>query len=227
MPLFRRHMPYDRKRILDEAERARSRRRARRAIALYRRVLAAEPRNAGLHHRIAPLLARRGEVFDAWRSFQQAASGCSSAGEHARALAVYREAAACLPQQFDAWMSIARLEMRLGEQRRARDALLEGRARMRGRRHRPQAIALLRAAREIEPWHAETVLDLAALLGGSGQGDEARWLLEELAERVEGRMLARVRARQWRMEPSLRNTWCWLRDRMRSGRRGAKRPAAA
>ncbi|MBW2383013.1 MAG: hypothetical protein JRG92_05220 [Deltaproteobacteria bacterium] len=227
LALLGRRATYDRKRFLDEAERARAKRKRRRAIALYRRVLAAEPRNAELHYKIAPLLAATGQCFEAWRSFQQAAAGCTSAGQHDKALSVYKAAARVLPRQFEAWMSIARLEVRLGDKGRARDTLLEGRRQMKGRGHRPQAIALLRAACEMDPWHMDTVLDLAARLGASRQSEEARWLLEELAERVQGHSLSRVRARQWRMEPSLRHTWLWMRDAIRARRGGADAPAAA
>jgi tetratricopeptide (TPR) repeat protein len=227
LSLFARRTSYDRKRILEEAERMRAKGRSRRAIALYRRVLAAEPRNIDLHYKIAPLLAKTGQRFDAWRSFQQAASACASNGQNDKALSIYREAARLLRHQFEAWMAVARLELRLGDKRRARESLLEGRRQMKGRGRRAEAIALLRAAREMEAWHPDTVLALAALLGKSRQGDEARWLLDELAERVQGRALARVRARQWRMEPSLRHSWYWIRDALRARRSRPDLPAAA
>jgi thioredoxin-like negative regulator of GroEL len=216
--VFERRKSYDRKRLLDEALQACAKGRCRRAIGLYRRVLAAEPRNIELHYKVAPLLARTGQTFDAWRSFQQVAKACASGGHHAKALAVYQKATQCLPLQFEAWMAVAKLEMRAGEKPRARDTLIEGRHRMKGRRNRPQAVALLRSALDLDPWHADTVLNLAALLVSSGQSEEARWLLEQLTGRVRGRMLARVRGTQWRMEPSLRNSWYWLRDSIRARR---------
>jgi tetratricopeptide (TPR) repeat protein len=225
--LLERRKTYDRKRILDEALRARAKGRTRQAIALYRQVLAAEPRNIELHYKIAPLLAQTKQRFDAWRSFQQVANACTGGGQHAKALSVYQNATRFLPQHFEAWLAVAKLELRLGDKSRARDTLIEGRHRMKGRRTRPEAIALLRAALDLEPWHADTVMDLAALLGSSGQSDEAHWLLEQLSQRVRGRTLARVRAHKWRMEPSLRNSWYWLRDRLRARREGPSIRAAA
>jgi len=222
--LFGSRIRYDRKRILGEAERARARGRNRKAIALYRLVLAAEPRNIEIHARIAPLLVKTRERFDAWQSYSRVAAAFTSHGQHGKALSVYQEATRVLPTRFEAWMAVARLELRLGEKSRARDSLIEGRRRMKRRGRRAEAIALLRAAREIDAWHAATVLDLAALLAASRRGQEARWLLSQLAERMHGWELARVRAHQWRMEPSLRHSWYWIRDSARASRSASDVP---
>lgn len=227
LSLFGRRTHYDRKRLLDEAERARGKGRDRQAIALYRRVLAAEPRNIELNYRVAPLLAKTGQAFDAWRCFQQVASSLSNGGQRAKALAVYQEAARHVPREFDTWMAVARLQLRLGEKSAARESLLEGRQYMNRRRDRPQAIALLRTALDLEAWHPDTVIDLATLLEASRQGEEARWLLEQLSQRARGRELARIRGYQWRMEPSLRHTWYWIRDAIRARRNGPDLLAAA
>lgn len=227
MSLFGRRIRYDRKRILSEAERARARGRNRRAIALYRLVLAAEPRNVEIHSRIAPLLVKARQRFDAWQSYRLVAAAFTSHGQHGKALSIYQEATRLLPTRFEAWTAVARLELRLGEKRRARDSLIEGRRQMNGRSRRAEAIALLRSAREIDAWHAATVVDLAALLAASRRGEEARWLLSQLAERVHGRELARVRACQWRMEPSLRHSWYWLRDSARARRSASDVSATA
>ena len=60
MGLLRRGREFDRSELLEAAARARTRGRPRRAIALYRRVLAREPRSMDLHARLAPLLAETG-----------------------------------------------------------------------------------------------------------------------------------------------------------------------
>lgn len=224
--LFRRRVNYDRKRLLAEAERARAKGRCRRAVALFRRVLAVEPRNAELHARIAPLLAKTKQHFDAWQSFRLAGEALLNTNQAGESLALYREAARCLPRQIEAWQRLAELEHRLGRRKRAREILLRARRNFRSRRHRPQAIALLRAAREIEPWEADTVIDLARLLGSSRQAPEAQWLLEQLAQRSSGPQLRRVRRLQWRLEPSLRHTWYWLRAALGDGR-SSKRPVTA
>lgn len=211
MGLFHRKLDYDRKRLLVEAEKARSRGRRRRAISLYRRILAAEPDDPDLHARIAPLLAATGKRFDAWQSYRQATRTHLKNRCDAEALALYRAATRALPQQIEAWRGVARLELKRERREAAIQALLEGRAKFRSRRRRPEAIALLREARRIDAWRVDVALDLARLLRRSGQSPEALWMLGQLAERLEGRELRIVRGAQWRVEPSLKNSWNWLR----------------
>lgn len=222
MGLFGRNTGYDRKRILADAERARSAGRSRRAVFLYRQVLAAEPNNLELHARIAPLLAKTGERFDAWQSYRRAGDGLLEAKKPEEALRFYREACERLPRQVEAWLQLARLERSRGRHAEARQALLTGRKQFRARGRRPEAIALLKAAREIEPWDAENVLDLARLLARSRQKPEAMSLLEQLADRSAGPLQRRVRGALWRLEPSLRNSWRWLRA---GGADGERKPA--
>ena len=62
MPLFSRTIPYDRKRLIERAAELESGWRWRRALALYRQVLAAEPHDPDLHSRVAPLMARTGRA---------------------------------------------------------------------------------------------------------------------------------------------------------------------
>ena len=81
MSILSRRMPFDRKVMLDQAERLQGGRRWRRALTLYRQVLAAEPRNAELHYRAAPLLARAGRGAEAWESFSIAADALDQKGQ--------------------------------------------------------------------------------------------------------------------------------------------------
>src|SRR3990172_4425674 len=94
---------YDRSRLLEEAARAAAGKRTARAIALYRWVLAIEPHNADIHLKLAPLLARRSQGFDAWQSFQSAARAFLRHGQPDRAVAIYRQAAAALPREVQVW----------------------------------------------------------------------------------------------------------------------------
>jgi tetratricopeptide (TPR) repeat protein len=209
--LIRRRHDYDRKWLLAEAEKARIRGRRRRAISLYRRILAAEPHDLNLHARVAPLLAATGKRFDAWQSYRQAAQVHLRNNSQDEVLALYRDATKALPMQIEAWQWIAKLELKRERREAAIGALLEGRAKFRSRRRRPEAIALLREARNIDAWRVDIVLDLARLLRRSGQSPEAHWILGQLAERSSGRDLRIVRGAQWRIEPSLKNSWYWLR----------------
>lgn len=208
MGAFRCQTP-DRTEILEAAARARVARRRRRAIALYRRVLAREPRDAELHARLAPLLAETGQAFDAWTHFRAAAKAWLRSGRPDRALALYREAALYLPREYQVWQALAQLQHQQGESAAAVESLLEGSRHLRARWSRCQAIYLLRRAREIEPWRAEVVVELAQLLAVSEQRDEARLLLAGLEDRSP--RLLEIRAAQLRIDPGPRALWRWVR----------------
>jgi tetratricopeptide (TPR) repeat protein len=203
---------FDRSRVLEEAARARSRRRRSKAIRLYRWALALEPRNAELHAKLAPLLAETGHHFEAWVSFRAVAKACLRNGLADKALAVYKEAALYLPREYQVWPAIAALQRRRGSEREAVESLIEGSRHLRTRFERPQAIHLLRRAREIEAWHFVAVLELARLLAGSEQRDEARILLHGLAAGADAEQLQRVRAAQLRLDPGLSALWRWLQS---------------
>jgi len=201
---------YDRSRLVEAAARAVSTRRVAKAIALYRWVLAFEPTNAEIHLKLAPLLARRRRHFDAWQSYAAAARACATQGYADRALAIYRQAAKALPREIGPWQAAARLLQRGGRARDAQETLLEGSRRLRRARQRPQAIHLLRLAREIEPWSFDVVHELARLLAADAQREEARVLLERLERRCGGARLRRVRGAQLRLAPTPANAWRWL-----------------
>lgn len=229
MPLFSRRVGYDRTRILAAADRARARGSRRKAIALFRRVLAVEARDAELHWKLAPLLAHSGQHFDAWQSFRIAARDLIRQKRAEQALACYREATRCLPLQVEAWQETARLESELGRGRDALDTWLAARRAFKRRRHRAQAIAMLRAAREIEPWNPDVVCDLARLLARTDQSPEALALLEELAGGCDGRELRRVRGVQWCIARTVSHTWLWLQAAVApsSACESARRPSRA
>ncbi len=212
---------YDRSRILDAAALARARKKRARAIALYREALAHEPESVELHAKLAPLLAETGQHFDAWYSFRVVARSCLRAGHADRALAVYREATLYLPREVEAWQAVARMQIKGERRREAIETLLEGSRNFRTRWLVPQAVFLLRCAREVDPWDFEVVLELGLLLAGSDQKPEARLLLEGLAERSEGDRLRRVRAAQLRVAPGPTAAWRWLRELVGSEERVA------
>ena len=227
MGLLGRRRVYDRRRILDEAARAMAKGRRRRAISLYRWVLAVERHNGELHARLGPLLAETGQTFDAWQSYRLTARAALRDNRPDHALAVYREAAHRLPQEIQAWLALARLLERHGREKDAVEALLEGSRHFRTPWARPQAIHLLQRARAISAWDFETVLELARLLGRCDQGEEARILLGELSRQVGGKRLKRVRAAQLRLDADFGSLWRWLRATVRPEEEPAGAPAAA
>ncbi len=202
---------FDRSRILADASKARARRRRHKAIELYRWVLAVEPRNPELHARLGPLLAETGQEFDAWMSYRTAGGAYVRQGQLDKAVGLYREAARLLPREVKIWHSIARLQCKASREVEALETLLEGSRQFTPRWARPEAIFLLRRAREIDAWHFESVIDLARLLASTEQRKEAELLLDSLGRRSQGAQLRRVRAVQLRTEPGLFALWRWLR----------------
>ena len=208
----------DRKQLLSEAHRARNRGQDRRAISLYKRVLREEPRNIEIALRAAPLLARRGEAFEAWMLFRTAARNLARAKRYEECLSVYIEACRYVPHEFDAWRLRAELELKLGREEAAFETLLDGRTQFRDVRTRAQAIALLTRARNLEPWDAEVVLDLARLYARTDQSEAALELLASLAGRVTNPSLERrLRSLQLRITLSPQYAWLWLRTALTSG----------
>jgi len=202
---------YDRARLLDEAARARSRKRLRKAIALYRRVLAVEPRNGELHHKLAPLLAETGQSFDAWISYRTAARSFVREDRLDRALGVYREACERVPHELDAWLETAELLRRNGRPAEAVRTLLDGRLHFRRWSERPVAIYLLRRVRSYEPGRVEVLLDLSELLARADQRPEALLLLDRAERLCDGGQLRSIRAARFRLTHSLGDAWRWLR----------------
>lgn len=173
--------------------------------------------------RLAPLLAARGEAFEAWQLFRNAAVELRRERRYEACLAILRDACRCVPYEYDSWRMRAELELRLGREEAAYETLLDGRRHFEGPRAAAQAIALLTRARAIEPWDPEVALDLARLHAQTGLPEVALELLNALAPRLRGSQLRRLRALQWRITLSLQHAWLWLQALVRE--RGGERPA--
>lgn len=221
--LSSRGVVYDRTKLLRAAAKAQEKKHRRKAIALYRQLISMESGNAELHARLAPLLAKTRQRFDALLSFREAANCYLREGKTAEAIGVYRENATLLPRESEVWVSLARLLRQHRTPREAIDVLLTGRRHFRRRRQRAEAIHLLRQAREIEAWDAEVVLDLVALLARSRQREEAMTLLAGLRSHVRGSGLRPVCRLEFRLSPTPARAWRWLRACMT---RGPKRSPA-
>jgi tetratricopeptide (TPR) repeat protein len=200
-----------RKAVLAQAHRLTTNRDERRAISLYRRLLMEDPGDVQVALRLAPLLAQRGEEFEAWRLFGEAGRRLLRARRNEQALAVFREACRYLPHQFDAWRIRAEIELKLGWEETALETLLDGRQRFRPAHCRAQAIALLCMARSVEPWEPSILLDLARLYTQNDQVEEAFELLVALSIRTHGSMKRRVRGAQLRITYSPRHLGLWVK----------------
>ncbi len=231
MSILSRRIPFDRKVLIDQAERLQAGRRWRRALTLYRQVLAAEPRNAELHYRTAPLLARAGRSAEAWESFAIAAETLDQKGDEAQRLRLLRKAASVLPRSFEAHRALARAERAQGNHESALQALQECAVRLARRTTRSQAVLLLRDARQMAPGNPAVLLHLAQFLGRDGQAAEALFLLDQLDTRTKDEDLLRTRGLTWQIEPSLRHSWryfaAWRQYRRNSGRSSGHVPKRA
>ncbi len=225
MGLFSSSVPYDRTKLLAAASKAQAAKRKRRAIALYRRVLAVESGNAELHAHLAPMLADTGQEFDAWLSYSQGGRALEGEGNREGARQLFREATERVPREMDCWLELARLERLDGAAGAARETLLRGARYFRTGKKRARAIYMLRRAREVDPWHVDTVIALARLLAQTRQKEEALMLLHFMSDRVQGRDLLRIRRVQLGVRRSLAHFFLWLRASL--SRRGPRRAVAS
>lgn len=211
MGLLSRKRRYDRKQLLRQAGAARGRGRLKKAVDLYQQVVAKEPRNAEVHRKLAPLLARTKKPDASLKSYRIAAEDLIKAGFVEQAIGVYREAVAQLPPRRELFLAISDLELGRGRQPDAIGALMEGRRRFRKRRDRSDAIVLLMRVRKLDRNHLEANLELALLFAKTGNRAHAFRLLDEQAARRCGPTLRRVRARQFRLAPGPITGFRWLR----------------
>jgi tetratricopeptide (TPR) repeat protein len=201
----------DRRRLLAEANKSRARGRNRRAIHIYRQLLAEDAQDVEVQVKLAGLLAGEGERFESWNIYRSAGKLLLADRRHEQCLVTFKEAARALPYEFEAWRITAELEQKLGREEEAYQTLLEGRRQFRTRFDSAQAIELLRLARQIEPWDHDVVLDLARQYAQSDQSARALRLLDTQAVHSEGHDLRAVRWAQWQISHSFHYLRLWLR----------------
>jgi len=217
VPIFKKQHTdeYDREAILAAAAKAEKKGDLEQALAEYRKVLRWEPENAVLQVKAATLLALTDRLDEAWSSFRAAASQHVKDGFFEKAISVYTQASAYFPKKFEVWDSLADLYMKRERKPDALKALLDGRHHLRELEYHRQATHLLRKACEIEPWHYRATYELARLLARTGGRDQGMHLLVGLAARNRGQRLRHVRAALFRLSPTPRNAWRFLRALVR------------
>lgn len=196
---------------MQAADEARARGKLEKAASGYRTVLIEQPNDPSTSLKLGDVLARLGDDDGAAVCFRAAAQRHLAAGFVDRASAVHTAAVEALPLVAEFRLESARFHLLRG---RSADAVrvLQGGGEALARARRPEeAIALLRRAAEIEPWHLETALLLARLLARQGQRSEAVALAAGLESRVRGPALRRVRWLAFRLSPGLGTFWRWLR----------------
>lgn len=207
---FKRKSSYSRASIMEGAGKAAAKGRLKKAIAGYRRVIEVDPNDFDAHSRVAPLLARAGDIDGSWTSFRTIGETYRMRGFPAKAAGVYVQAARYMPKKSEVWENISALHLERGLKADAIEALIAGHRHFKGRA-RDIAIRLLEKAWGIEPWRYDVTRRLSKLLGKSGRKDEALKLLYGLAGRTRGGNLRRVRGQVFRLSPGLTPAWLWLR----------------
>jgi tetratricopeptide (TPR) repeat protein len=206
---------YERDEWLAAAARAEGKGRYRKAIQKYREILKVDPRDYGVHAKIAPLLARVKQYEQAWSSYVAAAEAYVHQGFLDKAISLYAQASKSFPHRVDLWRKLAELKLERGLPADALRVLLEGRRANRRSQYRFQAINLLTRAQEIAPGNVPISMDLAHLLLKEGQRTQAMRLLRGLESKARGRDLRRIRWAVFKAAPSLGSGWRWLRSAVR------------
>jgi len=142
---------YERARLMKRASGALGKRKRKKAIGLYRKVLAANPGDTEALRKLAPLLAQNGEVQEALQSYRKVMDVMLQQGFDDRAIGLLRAAAGSLPREFELWRTLAALQVKRGKKADAVESLLEGRSHFRARRDRGIAIQLLDHAHKLDP----------------------------------------------------------------------------
>lgn len=184
----------------------------KKTIAEYRNLLEREPGNDMIRLRLGDLLAQTEQLAEARDKLLDAARGFEKRGFEDKALATYALAVARMPFDVEVVSLLVDKHLARGHRSQAIKILLETRGKLLRTPERPQAIFLLRRVLEIDPAHDPATMDLALLLARTGHAQEARRMLERLAEDQPRRtMLLRIRGALFRLSPSPASAWRWLR----------------
>lgn len=200
---------YDRRKLLDEAERARLRGKRKKAIAGYRKILDQEPNDAVIHGKLAPLLAQSNQREEALRSFHTAATAYSVQGFEEKALSMFLQAAEINPHDPELWLKVAEGHAKRQRKADAVAALMVGAGH--SRKTQPSvAIALLERAVGYDGLHLDATVSLAKLLGKDGRKADGLRLLHTLSTQLGGKAQRKIRAAQLSLSFTPRNLFRYL-----------------
>lgn len=201
-----------RRQLLDKAAKARGKRNARKAVAIYREMLAKDPNDFEIHLKMAPFLVSMRNYKDAATSFTKSAEGFYKKGKIDMAVGVYRQAARAMPNHSGLWERLARLELDRKKTSDALAVLLEGSKHFHKRATRDKCIRLLRIAFKIKPWHFDSTFELAKQLAKSKEKGESIKILQGLSKRVDTRKQHRkVMRKLFAVSPSPGNLLLFLK----------------
>jgi thioredoxin-like negative regulator of GroEL len=198
----RRPKPYDRRKLLDAADKARIGGRKKKAISEYRKVLAVEPKDAQVHAKIAPLLAMTKQPGEALKSFELAARSFTEQGMQDKAIAVLAQATQHFPRHADMRWQLCQLQFAVGRKVDAVTGLVSSARHLTRKEDRPHAVRFLRRALEVDPLHVEATILLSKALAKGGDKAQAAALLSALVPKMKGRGLRKLRGAQLSLSPT-------------------------
>ena len=204
--------PPSRSDLMAKAGKARARGRKKKAIAIYRQLLAGNHDDVDVHAKLAPLLAAKKQQKEAAKSFNLAAESYISKGFDVKAIAVYKQAARYFPTETGLWLNIAKLQVGRQNRTEAVSTLLNGSTHFRKPLHRQKESKLLKAVLSISPWHPYATIALAKNMVKSSNMKEAISLLRGLEKRANGRRLSHARWALFRIQATPANLWRWMRS---------------
>lgn len=215
MGLFRAVPAYDRREILREAERHRSRGRIRKAIRDYEKVLAIDPNDVEVHGKVAPLYIRTGRKDKAKASLRRVIVWYEKQGFVDKAIGMLRVALKIDRRDLGARLHLADLYVGKALTASALKLLERARRTFRGKRYLEEALAVEEKILTIAPDDFRAQVSRTRLLVKAGRGREAR----ELLLRMESQCARRGNRKYWRKTrwlltrhaPSVSTAWgCFL-----------------
>lgn len=213
--LFRAVPAYDRREILREAERHRSRGRTRKAIREYEKVLAVDPQDVEVHAKVAPLYIRTGRRDKAKASLRRVVAWYEKQGFVDKAIGMLRLVLKIDRRDLGARIHLADLYLGKALTASALRLLESARRTFGGKRYLKEALAVEEKILSIAPDDFRAQVSKARLLVKAGRGREAR----DLLWRMESQFARRGNRTHWRKTrwlltrhaPSVSTAWgCFL-----------------
>ena len=203
---------FQRNAVLREANDARGKGKRKRAVELYRQILAHDPEDFEVHGKLAQLLAEGGEIDEARKSFHAGAEGYHKKGFTDRAIALLHQAVQAVPTDVDGWLRISDLQIIRLKKADAANTLANGRKIFRKRKHLAAAAQILQAHMQLEPTRMEIVIDLAQVEKKRGNKPRSIELLESTMPGVNAFDRKKLRKALFFVAPSPRTLWRWFKN---------------
>jgi tetratricopeptide (TPR) repeat protein len=204
---------FDKKSAVAQAAEARGKGDRKKAIALYRDVLAHDPSDHEVHGRLAQLLAESGDLAQAAASFRLGADGYHKVGFTDRAIALLKQAVEHVPDDVDAWLSIASFNVERERKKEADKVLADARTRFVRKRDLAAASRLLDARLKLDGKNVAVAIDRARVAKRMGQRGFGVLLLEDVLSLVDQRERRRLRRALFSLQPTPASLWRFLVNR--------------